>query len=85
MAIAWKLLADVRERHQRSALQAVGRDRRVLQACEAQAQEAEQQWLQQHQAKALHWQSTVAAAGEGGCSVAQMRQAGAWSFLGCKA
>ncbi|WP_457325793.1 serine kinase [Roseateles sp. P5_E11] len=79
MAIAWKLLADVRERHQRSALQAVGRDQRALQACEARAQEAEQQWLQQHQAKAQHWQSTVAAVGEGGCSVAQMRQAGAWS------
>jgi len=79
MAIAWKLLAEVRERHQRSALQAVGRDRRALQACEAQALEAGQQWLQQRQAKAQHWQSTVAAVGEGGCSVAQMRQAGAWS------
>ncbi|MDR7267947.1 flagellar biosynthesis chaperone FliJ [Pelomonas saccharophila] len=79
MAIAWKLLADVRERHQRSAMQAVGRDQRALRACEARAQEAEQHWLQQQQAKALHWQSTVAAVGEGGCSVAQLRQAGAWS------
>ena len=79
MAIAWKLLADVRERHQRSALQAVGRDQRALQACEALAGEARQQWLQQHQAKAQHWQATTAALGEGACSVAQMRQAGAWS------
>lgn len=79
MAIAWKLLADVRERHQRGALQAVGRDQRALQACEARAHEAEQQWRQQHQAKAQHWQTTVAAVGEGACSVAQMRQAGAWS------
>jgi hypothetical protein len=79
MAIAWKQLADVRESHQRNALQAVGRDKRALQACEALAQEAEQQWLQQYQAKARHWQSTVAAADQGGCSVAQMRQAGAWS------
>lgn len=79
MAIAWKLLAEVRERHQRSALQAVGRDKRALQASEAQAQQAEQQWLQQYQAKAQHWQSTMATAELGGCSVAQMRQAGAWS------
>lgn len=79
MAIAWKLLADVRERHQRSALQAVGRDQRALQACEARAQQAEQQWRQQHQAKSQHWQSTAAALGGGGCSVAQMRMAGAWS------
>jgi hypothetical protein len=79
MAIAWQLLADVRERHQRSALQAVGRDRRSLQVCQAQAQQAERQWLQQHEAKSRHWQSTLAALDRGGCSVAQLRQAGAWS------
>ncbi len=79
MAIAWKLLADVRERHQRSALQAVGRDQRALQACEALAHDAERQWLQQRQAKASHWQATVAAVGDGGCSAAQLRLASAWS------
>ena len=79
MAIAWQLLAEVRERHQRSALQAVGRDQRALQACEARAQQAERQWQQQQQAKSEHWQSTLAALDEGGCNVAQLRQAGAWS------
>ena len=79
MSIAWKLLAEVRERRQHGALQAVARDRQALQASEALAQQAERQWLRQYQAKDRHWQSTVAAAEQGGCSIAQMRQAGSWS------
>jgi hypothetical protein len=79
VAIAWMLLTDVRERHQRSAMQEVARDQRELEAREAEAEQARREWQQQLEAKAQHWKDTVGALSDGACSVAQMRQAGAWS------
>jgi len=79
VAIAWMLLTDVRERHQRSAMQEVARGKRELEAREAQAAEVRREWQQQLEAKAQHWKDTVGALSDGACSVAQMRQAGAWS------
>jgi len=78
-AIDWKLLIGVRERHKTTALEAVARDRRALQASQDQAQAAQAQWHHQVQTQAAHWQATSAALAGGGFKAAQLREAAAGS------
>jgi hypothetical protein len=79
MAVDWKLLIEVRERQKRTAMEAVARDRAAADQSLALLQQAHAQLQQQIDAKAAHWQATTGALSGGACSVAQLRQASAWS------
>lgn len=79
MAVDWKLLIEVRERQKRTAMEAVARDRAAADESLAGLRQAHAQLQQQIDAKAAHWQATTGALSGGACSVAQLRQASAWS------
>lgn len=79
MAVDWKLLIEVRERQKRSAMEQVARDRAAADESLAHLQQAHAQLQQQVEAKTAHWQATVGTLSGGACSVAQLRQASAWS------
>lgn len=79
MAVDWKLLIEVRERQKRTAMETVARDRAAADESLALLQQAHAQLQQQIDAKAAHWQTTAGALSGGACSVAQLRQASAWS------
>lgn len=78
MDIDWKRLGDVRERQKTVAQQRVAEERRVTEQSWQQAEQAHQQWQQRIAAKEALWQQATGRSG-GAVSVAQMRQAGAWS------
>ena len=79
MSIEWMRLVDLRERHQQAACERVARDRRSAEESQAQAQAAQARLQEQIGVKASHWQAIANALQGGGCDVARLRDAGAWS------
>lgn len=79
MSVDWMLLIDVRERQKSAAMGVVARERQAAEQSLARLQKAETWREQQVQDKAQHWQDTAGALSGGVFSVAQLRQAGAWS------
>ena len=79
MSIDWKLLADVRERQKTAAMGVVARDRAAAEQSQAQLMQAEVLRQQQEENKLRHWEATRGALSGGQCSVAEFRNAGAWS------
>jgi len=79
MSIDWKLLADVRERQKTAAMGVVARDRAAAEQSQAQLRQAEVLRQQQEENKLRHWEATRGALSGGQCSVAEFRNAGAWS------
>lgn len=79
MSIDWQRLAEVREHQKTLALGAVARDRAAAERSGALLQQAEDRRAQQQQDKLRHWEATRGALAGGGCSMAELRQAGAWS------
>jgi len=79
MSIDWKLLADVRERQKTVAMGVVARDRAAAEQSQAQLMQAEVLRQQQEENKLRHWEATRGALSGGQCSVAELRNAGAWS------
>ena len=77
--IDWKLLIDVRERQKTAAMGVVVRDRAAAEESQAQLAQAEAWQRQQVQNKVQHWQATRGALSGGQCSMADLRNAGAWS------
>jgi hypothetical protein len=79
MSIDWRLLVEVRERQKTVAMEVVARDRRAAGESLAAWQQAQALERQQVAAKVQHWQATAGVLSRGGCDVAALRQAGAWS------
>lgn len=77
--IDWTLLIDVRERRKRSALEAMLAERRTADERRAAALQAQAQREQRVDAKRRHWLDLRHSAAADGCSVAQWRDASAWS------
>jgi hypothetical protein len=75
----WTQLIRVRERQKVTALETVARDRQASDRCAAATQQARQGLDDLKEAKCALWQSTAGAMTQAGGSVAQLRQAGAWS------
>lgn len=79
MDIDWQRLGEVRERQKAAAQQRVAADRQAMEESCQQAEQARHQWQHQMSAKQQLWQEAAGALSGGAFSVAQMRQAGAWS------
>lgn len=77
--IDWALLIDVRERRKRSALETMLADRRIADERRVGALQAQAQREQRVDAKRQHWLDVRHGASADGCSVAQWRDASAWS------
>jgi len=77
--IDWTLLLDVRERRKRSALDSMLAERRIADERRAAALHAQTQREQRVDAKRQHWLDMRHSAGSQGCSIAQWRDASAWS------
>jgi hypothetical protein len=79
MSVDWKLLSDVRERQKTAAMGVVVRDRAAADESQAQLRQAEAAQQQQVQNKLRHWEATRGALSGGQVSMAEFRNAGAWS------
>ncbi|MDQ0570290.1 flagellar biosynthesis chaperone FliJ [Variovorax paradoxus] len=79
MSVDWKLLSDVRERQKTAAMGVVARDRAAADESQVQLRQAEAAQQQQVQNKLRHWEATRGALSGGQVSMAEFRNAGAWS------
>jgi hypothetical protein len=79
MTIDWKRLIDLREQHERTARQHFAREQQTFDESRARVTAAEQHLEQQQANKAELWQQTSSSLDGGACSVAALRNAGAWS------
>lgn len=78
MAIDWKVLTQVRDRHKQVAQEEVARERRIVEQREAEARQAEERLQAQIESKAQLWERSITSQ-TGGFSVAQLCQASTWS------
>lgn len=79
MTVEWQLLADLRERRKRIALEAMLAQRLDTERSREEAQRAHAEWQRCVEASQGHWHATRTEMVGGAFNVAQLRHAAAWS------
>jgi chromosome segregation ATPase len=77
--IDWKRLIDLREQHERSAREHFAREQQAFDQSHQEVEAAHHHLQRQEACKAELWQQTSSSMAGGACSVAALRDAGAWS------